>query len=1171
MPIVPGTRVGPYAIVSPLGAGGMGEVYRARDTRLQRDVALKTLPAAEAADPERVERFYREARAVAALTHPNIVTIHSVEEADGVHFLTMELVEGRSLDCDAPSSGYSLTMLLQIGIPLADALCVAHERGIIHRDLKPANVILDGRGQVKVLDFGLAKFIDPPDAERARRAGAGLSLAETRAPLTRAGLIVGTMPYMAPEQIEGRRIDARADIFSLGVLLYELATGKRPFGGDSSPTVIASILRDTPAPVIDARPDLPGALGRLIARCLEKDPNDRIQTARDVLNELKSLQRESTTALTPLAIVPSASRRDPGSGSMRPAGFWTAVLPFTTRGTDTESLALAEGLTEDINAGLAKFPYVRVAARSDDARYVVEGAVRRVGSMMRVSVELKDLRAGVQLWGDKYDRDLTGANLFGLQDDLAARVIANVGANNGVLVLSMAAGLRDRPLADLSLDELVLRSLAFAFQQQRDENVALCAAFEAALSRDPSHAQGWARLASLYRAARLHLGTSVTDASDRHRRAGQRAVALDPACQDGWESLAFAHFLRRDGAAFRAAAERAIAINPLNTNVVAFLSHLIGYSGDWARGLDLLQRVMALGTQHPGWYHFLPFVNHFRLGQFDHAWAAATSVNMPDYPWTLLSLAATAIELGRDDDARKAIAAMRTHAPEYLNLAVARSEWDVMVWDAALVERFMHAYGRAIALDAPGTPVATRPASSIGDRPAALAVLPFANLSGDLENDYFGDGLAEEILNALTNVHGLTVIARTSAFAFKGKTGDVRQIGEALGVTAVLEGSVRRSGSRVRVTAQCVNTATGAQLWSQRYDREMTDIFAVQDDIAQAIVVALRGTFAPAPVRHYTPAVPAYEALLKGRAQLVRFTPDAWQRARAYFDDAIALDPGYADPHAELALGYFICGMHGMSPMREVAPFVRAAATRALALDPSNMQPRVVLGGLVLAHDYDWDAAREHFAASMHGPNVPAHARWIYGSLYLHALGRFEESSAEMARAVEQDPLNATWHGILAAHLAYAGRSDQAFAAVMRARELEPNYYVPLHMLGNVLEAAGRHAEAIDAYQGAHALAPWFAINAGCLAAELRRAGRHEDADRVLTEMGPTPRPMFGRVLYDLRVGAIDAAADSYERMIGERDPFALVFASSPNTRPLRAHPRWPSLAGMMNLPAAAR
>jgi tetratricopeptide (TPR) repeat protein len=345
----------------------------------------------------------------------------------------------------------------------------------------------------------------------------------------------------------------------------------------------------------------------------------------------------------------------------------------------------------------------------------------------------------------------------------------------------------------------------------------------------------------------------------------------------------------------------------------------------------------------------------------------------------------------------------------------------------------------------------------------------------------------------------------------------------------------------------------------------------VQDDIAQAIAKALRGTLAlSAQVRRYTPGVPAYEAFLRGRAQLIRFTPDSWERARTHFEQAIALEPDYADPHAELALGYFICGMHGMAPMREVAPFVRAEATRALELDPSNEQPRFLLGAIALAHDYDWDAARAHFAASMSGANVPGHARWIYASLYLHALGRFDESSAEMARAVEQDPLNATWHGILAAHLVAAGRLDEAMTVAARAHEIEPNYYVSHLMLGETRWVAGRHAEALDALRESHRLAPWFAISAGYLAIALRGSGQHEEADRVLAAMGPAPRPMWGRVRYELAVGSLDAAADAYERMIEERDPFALVYATSEATKPLRRHARWPALAATMNLPRFA-
>jgi tetratricopeptide (TPR) repeat protein len=264
--------------------------------------------------------------------------------------------------------------------------------------------------------------------------------------------------------------------------------------------------------------------------------------------------------------------------------------------------------------------------------------------------------------------------------------------------------------------------------------------------------------------------------------------------------------------------------------------------------------------------------------------------------------------------------------------------------------------------------------------------------------------------------------------------------------------------------------------------------------------------------------------------------------------------------------------MHGIAAMRDVAPFIGAGATRALELDPSNEQPRFVLGGLALAHDYDWAAARAHFEASMKSPNVPAHARWIYASLYLRALGRFEESSAEMRRAVEQDPLNATWHGILGAHLADAGRVEEGLKAVIRANEIEPNNYVSVHLMGEVQWVLGRYDEALEAFQRAYALAPWFAISAGRLAVALRRAGRDAEADSVLAMMGDNPRPRWGRVLYDIYVGALDAAADAYEGMIAERDPFALVYASSEPTRPLLwAHPRWPALAAMMNLPTERR
>lgn len=296
-----------YEILEKIGSGGMGEVYLARDTKLDRHVALKVLPPELAGSAERRERFEREAKAIAALNHPNIVTVHSVEEADGIHFITMELVRGKRLTELIPKRGMPLDRFFDVAIPLADALASTHEHGIVHRDLKPDNLMIGDDGRLRILDFGLATDRDAHPDE-------ATSEVPTRSP-TREGQIMGTAPYMSPEQAEARRVDARSDIFSMGIVLYEMATGVRPFRGDTPISTLSSILRDTPPSVEDVNPAIPKLLGRVVRRCLQKDPERRYQSAKEIRNELLELKQEL-----------SSGTLEPASAPMQPFPWKIALV-----------------------------------------------------------------------------------------------------------------------------------------------------------------------------------------------------------------------------------------------------------------------------------------------------------------------------------------------------------------------------------------------------------------------------------------------------------------------------------------------------------------------------------------------------------------------------------------------------------------------------------------------------------------------------------------------------------------------------------------------------------------------------------------------------------------------------------------------------------------------------
>ena len=702
MALTSGTKLSQYEILSPLGVGGMGEVYRATDTKLGRDVALKVLPTEMAHDPERLARFRREAKALAQLDHPNIVTIHSVEESDGVHFLTMQFVEGQPLDRLIPTGGLPVEQIVEIASAMAEALAAAHEKGIVHRDLKPSNVMVTNEGRVKVLDFGLAK-----DARGATLGDATLSSTSH----TQAGVVMGTPAYMSPEQTSGRPLDHRTDIFSLGVVLHEMATGRRPFEGTSSAELFSAILRDTPPPVTDARPDLPSDLARIIRRCLEKDPRHRIQTARDVGNEFRDLAGQMPQKLA--AVTRPASRAVPAadSGASRAnEGFWVAVLPFKYSGGNAELTALSEGVTEDIVTGLSRFSYLRVIAHGSTlryanqatdlrtvgkelgARYVMGGTLHQAGTKLRLAVQLVDATTGVHLWAENYERTFSPETVFALQDDLVPRIVSTVADMNGVLPRGMSEALRSKAPDQLSPHEAVLRAFSYFDRVTPEEHAQVRQILERAVRNAPDQSDTWAMLSNMYRDEHCHGFNLQPDPLGRALAAARRSVDAAPSNHLAHRALAATLFFQKDILAFRPAAERAIELNRMDGSTAAMLGILIAYSGDWEHGCALVESAMRLNPRHPGWYWFPAFFNAYHKGDYRGALSIAVKINMPGYFYTHAVTAAAYGQLGLHEAAQKALKELLALRPDIATAA--RQEFEKW-YDPELVERLIDGLRKA--------------------------------------------------------------------------------------------------------------------------------------------------------------------------------------------------------------------------------------------------------------------------------------------------------------------------------------------------------------------------------------------------------------------------------------------------------------------------------------------
>jgi len=559
-------RIGRYEICSQLGVGGMGEVYLANDTKLDRKVALKILPPdVDEKTGDRARRFIQEAKAASALNHPNILTIYEIDEVDSEHFIATEFIDGDTLRQLIRRSFFTPNDVLDIGIQVASALWATHSVGIIHRDIKPDNIMLRRDGIVKVLDFGLAKLT------RERQTLETDSLAPTQNMInTAVGMVLGTAHYMSPEQARGLEVDARTDIWSLGCVLYEMVSGRQPFLGPTTIDIMSGILNYEPESLLQYLPEGPRELDRIISRAMRKDRDDRYQNVKDLLNDLKDLKRQVETQSQR-----AVSTRSSGSFSTEAVPEKSiAVLYFENMNSESDSDYFCAGMTEDIITDLSKIKELKVVSRSDvlpfrnkeintghvgealRVNYILEGSVRKAGNRIRITAQLISVRDGYHLWAERFDRLVE--DIFDLQNEVSQKI---VDALKIKLTDTERQLLTQKPTDDLRAYDFYMRARELLYLKGRRNTEAAIKMFEDAVAIDPDFASAYAGLAEAYSSLYEWYDASSSWLS-KAIEMNQKALALEPNSLDAKFGIAMVYFNHRRFAESKRTIEEILKENP---------------------------------------------------------------------------------------------------------------------------------------------------------------------------------------------------------------------------------------------------------------------------------------------------------------------------------------------------------------------------------------------------------------------------------------------------------------------------------------------------------------------------------------------------------------------------------------------------------------------------------